>query len=325
VNGAIAVISNHITRLSGVFTERFRCHPNRGLTYDARRAVFYTDECSHGVIDIRPSSGATDARWCGGTVQSRRPWMASWAAHKANGPGEASRNSAAIEARGECVTIDGVHARNVSDGVRLVDARDWRIERCWLDYIRDDAIENDHLSSGIVHDCLLDGVYSAFSARPPRGHLDAEAAGSVLTVDSCLVRLEPQPYPHKWETKPGVVTTGGIPYSHGPFFKRRRDGSGRDDLRYRLRWSVFLAQHCGAAGIDFPPDELLDECIGVTVIWLGEGEYPGQLPSAGVRLVTGDLGRAEWAACVQDWHRRNPYVGVACKPLRWRGRLESAL
>jgi hypothetical protein len=83
--------------------------------------------------------------------------------------------------------------------------------------------------------------------------------------------------------------------------------------------SVFLVTHFTTARkLDFPPEALLDACEGNILIWLGEGAYPGRLPTekfpACFTVLTGTQGTDLWAERVRDWHRRHPGVGYQRKP-----------
>ena len=84
---------------------------------------------------------------------------------------------------------------------------------------------------------------------------------------------------------------------------------------YVIKNSVFLLEHyITDAKLSFPPESLLDVFENNTIVWLGEGSYPGDLPSSGFHIMTGQRGRDFWKAMVTDWHNRHPNVGADRKP-----------
>jgi hypothetical protein len=259
--------------------------------------------------------------WVGGYVTTDKPWDASWDAHKdLAGP---TRNSSAIDNAATNMTVAGLHYFNVHDGVRTTDAFQWVVAHNWGEYVRDDCIENDHLHSGRVSDCLFDGCYTGISTKPMDSDRLSNGAGELVELDRVLLRLQPMPYPYKWETKKGVIdaagnpyTGSGVPYGHGSFFKLTE--SDRNP-HFSIKNSVFLATHLTAPSkFDFPPESLIDECQNNTIIWLGPGPYPGKLPTRkfpnSFQIVTGQEGRDLWRRKVTDWHSRHPDVGANRKP-----------
>ena len=224
--------------------------------------------------------------------------------------------------------MTGLHAVNVGDAFRNYETQNWLVQHSWAEYVRDDGIENDDLRHGRVHDVLFDGVYSGFSARPSLADDEVAADGNVVTLDRVLLRMEAQPYPYKWWRKGGNINArgepwregDGIPYGHGNIFKiEHHDVPGRN-VRWALRDVTIMATHRigDSRKLNFPPDALLEECSGVSVIWTGGGDYPGTLPGEKfpdcVSVVTGGEGHALWAKRVADWHARHPQVGAARKP-----------
>ncbi len=316
-----------LVTVDGVVTERHQPDTEGGRVFDARRAQFYTDNVRWGTIDLQGDDSEKGMCWAGGEVHSTRPYDASWLDHKAVAdPNDPSRNSAAIANRSVDAKVTGLYAFNVSDAFRTSDAKNWRVEHSWVQYVRDDGIENDRLQSGTIYDTLFDGVYTAFSTRPDTPDTDVDGRNSLMTIDKVLARLQAQPYPYKWQEDRGAIDVSGesysgngMPYGHGLLFKHEEgNGPGRN-IRFAIRDSVFLAEHYTTdKDFDFPEDALIEECSNVSVIWLGPGEYPGRLPDSKfpncVKVVTGQAGRDLWKQKVTDWHARHPNVGVDHKP-----------
>lgn len=291
-----------VVTLEGVFNERVRPDTAPGRTFDARAAVIErTETIRWGAFDL--SGQDPDMVWVGGHAESGRRARASWATHKANDdPDDPGRNSAAFTIRSPSATLLGFSARNVHDGIRIEDYPDWTIEGVRLTYVRDDAIENDSLTSGILRDSLLDGVYVVMSTRPGRGK-DIDGSQSTITLERVLARLELQPYPFKWRTKPGTVRVDGVPHGHGNLFKMYTEHPEWNP-RFRILDSTFMIDNAShASRFDFPPDHLIAECRDVSIVYTGPGRYPGRLPTGDCVEVTKD--RRVWERRRDAWLRRH--------------------
>lgn len=182
--------------------------------------------------------------------------------------------------------VDGPRVVNMMNGFRPV-SDGLVIRNAFLSGIRDDCVENDDLRAVRVEDSLFDGCYTAFSQRPERGSelWDLPRDTSVLEVDGVLVHMRPMPGGHLIED-PDVET-----YSHvfkwspvaGPL--RITDSIIRLDPQDRPV----------PERLDWPEDV---EAEDVTIVWLGEGPFPGRIPDTGVRVTTDvtvwDRARTEW-------------------------------
>ena len=312
--------SDTLQTIVGQIDEKFNQATAPGKIFDARGAHFQNNDVKWGMIALQGRSADTGMRWIGGTVETNKPWDASWDDHKdLDGP---TRNSAAISVSAADMTISDLHYFNVHDGVRVSEAPNWTVEYNWGEYVRDDCIENDHLQSGKVYDSLFDGCYTGISTRPASGNEDVEGAREIVEIDSVLLRLQAMPYPYKWKTKEDVFTVDerpyadtGMPFGHGPFFKMTQ---AHRNPHFLITNSLFLAAHPVASSkLDFPSEALIDECRNNTIVWLGEGSYPGKLPAGKFPdcfdVLTGEEGRQLWQQRVNDWHARHPDVGAARK------------
>jgi hypothetical protein len=313
--------AGEIETVNGHFEEKFSPKTAPGKVFDARQAEFLIDHVKWGMITVEGSSSDTGMCWVGGYVHTYKPWDASWADHKdLDGP---TRNSAAINCASKNMTISGLHYFNVEDGVRTSDAYNWVVEHNWGEYIRDDCVENDHLRSGRIYDCLFDGCFTGISTRPTKKDLQSNGADELVELDHVLLRLQAMPYPYKWEKKKGIIDENGepyigsgIPYGHSYFFKMT---DVNRNPHFSIKNSVFLAEHfTEASKFDFPPESIIDICENNTIIWLGPGKFPGKLPTRkfpnSFEIVTGQEGRDLWQKKVSDWHARHPDVGAKRKP-----------
>jgi hypothetical protein len=206
-------------------------------------------------------------------------------------------NNAAIAFENKHAIIDGLRADNVTDGVRPRPGTDFVIRNIWLSHIRDDCIENDHLQGGVLDNSLLDGCYTAFSARPSRAKVANGWNGSqaVWTIQNSLVRLEPMPGP-RGKTKDGL--------GHGTFFKWHSRGKPYKSLSPKLVLynNIFMAERVGQTrpGRMGTPPEKVVKCENNVMVWLGPGPFPAKLPSC--FRVTKD--RAVWDRAVAEWTKK---------------------
>ena len=187
--------------------------------------------------------------------------------------------------------VEDVRFHDYGDGIRLIDgAQDFLIRRAYLSYMRDDCIENDYANSGIIQDSLFDGCYNAFSSRQYDGmDRNRDGSGDVWLIRDSLVRLQPMESVYK--------ERGKVP-GHAGFFKWDAEGP-----QIQLVNNVFRAdQDANTVGLDIPLDKLRT-CSGNTMVWLGEGPYPGTLPAC--FTLTRD--RSVWDAAVAKWKASHGY------------------
>lgn len=274
-----------------------------GARFDARGATFYgqTDPVlSDGSIidypvDLR-SDFANSYCWAGGVVHFTNDYDITWTQSK-------HPNNAAFNTRAGTVIWDGVRVHNAHDAFRPDRNVNgwWEIRNSWVSYNRDDCIENDYFASGLVDDSLFDGCYVFLSSR--NGLTDVPL--NTVTVQSSLVRMQkmPGPYGHP---DPSVMGFGMI-------FKYQGDSP-----ELVLRNNIFLIEGCGstrynadACGhteyIGFFPDTKLGECTGNVIVWLGEGEFPGDIPDDPA-CVTVTKDRTVWDAARAKWLAEHPLV-----------------
>jgi hypothetical protein len=309
----------------GSYTTKYTTSAVANKSYDARAADWLEYNIDHGVIVLEGSSTATNMCWAGGYVRSNKAWDTSWAGGKdIGGP---TQNNAGIDSRdGASPIVTGMHMFNIDDAFRESQgAQNFLVQHSFTEYVRDDCLENDHYMSGTVYDTLFDGCYSGISTRPSSADTVSTGAGSLVTLDSILLRMEPSPYPYEWDTRPsqdigvdGLPWDGtGIPYGYGNIFKL--DSNVSRNGHWALKNSVFLVSHfITSHKLDFPDASLVDQCENVTIIYLGKGSYSGYLPTAKFpncfTILTGQQGLDFWKAKVQDWFLRHPNVDPTRQP-----------
>ncbi len=193
---------------------------------------------------------------------------------------------------------DAVRVRNTHDGIGLYGNPadgfgECYIRNCWLRGIRDDAIENDDWQALLVSDTLVEGTYTFLSCQ--NHALDDLHVTQSVTVEDSIVRLRPFP---------GGFKTRSTDAVHGQIYKAQDNAPA-----LRLRNVVVASERFRDPSGDGPrlPERrghIADRYEDVTLVWLGSGRYPGNVPD-GCRL-TRDPSVYEDA--VADWKARHGVV-----------------
>ena len=206
------------------------------------------------------------------------------------------------------VTVTDVFFDNVEDGFGPCEGLSkWSLKNAYMRSIRDDAIENDGLVSGEIINCLIDGCYvflseqSGARPQPERSH---------VSIRGCLVHIQAQPHDgvtgRAWRDRHIRVGDDGIGRAPGMLFKWF-DGAGTVDVRDCV-FRVDDISFNGPSAMAFPPGKY----AGVTLVWLGKGDYPQPLPE-GVKL-TRDV--QIWIRARGQWIRQLPPTHPAARQLK---------
>lgn len=255
-------------------------------------------------IDIRLGSRSATACWAGGLILNTNSPSISWRSSK-------HPNNAALIFKEGQVIVDGVRIHNAHDGIRPwhrssdgAGLSGFNVWNSWFSYIRDDCIENDSGIGGVIEDNLFDGCYVFLSAR------GAEAQGTqdakLITISQNLIHLQkmPGPFGHDLENLDG----------HGELFK-----FDAGSPRIALHNNIFLIE--GLPITRYGPEswrknapvmlslrpELLASCAGNTIVWLGDGPFPGKVPAdPGCVTITTDI--SVWETARAAWLAAHPSV-----------------
>jgi hypothetical protein len=265
-----------------------------GTVFDARRASWRFENYPRPAKQKYPIviDNVDKGIWCGGFVLGTMDVAGGWKTMYNEG-GNGSGNSCAFvfgKSRAPEFTVDGLRAHNVWDGIRpQAKATDWRIQNCWLSYVRDDAVENDNMQSGTIDDCLFDGVFVGISCRNTG---DADHSKNLVTMENSLMRLQPMPGPPPKEWyKP----------EHGHMSFTKWSGGAP---RLSLKNNIFMLEQVpwnGKDGLGFPK---LQESENNVIVWLGKGDYPGEVQK-GFKVVAD---RSVWDKARAAWIEAHPRV-----------------
>jgi hypothetical protein len=182
---------------------------------------------------------------------------------------------------GSDLVVEGVRIVNVEDGLMLPREPEhnntgitWTLRHAWMEYIRDDAIENDSCLDGKVQDVLIDETHMGFAARPGKGADAASMRKANWLIEDTLMHLSCKPDMRVGSsTLPGTCASGT---TVAQIFKQSAC-SGTFTMRNTIIRVDAIARH-GPAPMAWAPGYYQN----VTLIWLGPGDYPKPLPS-GVR------------------------------------------
>jgi hypothetical protein len=268
-------LNGPVIRLEGVQDARFRERSLRaGTTIDAREATWYSGAVGNRAVNI---GGGPGICWDGGTIIGEFPDSDSW---------DDMHSTTGLNVDDPDTTVLNVRLHNYGDALDMDDhAANFTIRNVWLSKIRDDCVENDQYNSGVLEDSLLDGCYTALSARRNSSDTTSTGDGNLWTIRRNLIRLEPMP----------TVYKGSAP-GHARFWKWDKDGHGVD---MALHDNIWRADQPPTHGDLTLPVEYLRSCSNNVMVWLGSGPFPGHLPSSCFTITTD---RSVWDDAVASWH-----------------------
>lgn len=264
-----------------------------GAAVDARRATW--DAGDYPVI-IRPFADQDRRALCfvGGRITHPSPHeTTSWSVwHGTSG----------VTVESPDVQIFGTRVDNAGDGLRFTgSAHDWTVRHVHLSQVHDDCVENDGMQSGTILDSFFDGCYVFYSARGDRSADGPRDNHEVVTIRDSLVRLQAMP----------SVYDGRKGSGHGPLLKMSGPASMGRAPRLEIYDTVIRIDQAPAHGdLGIPaydadgdpstpgePYLTPDDCARNTVVWLGEGPFPDELPSCFEITTDVDV----WTRAVAEW------------------------
>ena len=277
----------------GSFTTGFAPQPVDDTTLVATDSSWRPDLSTY---PINIDGGAARLCWLDGAVYGSIPPSMTWEeAHEYNQP------CLRIVAT-EWLVVDGLRCDNTDDGLRPREvetgAHDLAmlIRGTYLTEIHDDCLENDGIIGGVLQDNLWDGCNTGISERPSdeQGSFE-QPADERLVLDRMMIGLRISPH----EEGPG----------ENALFKW--SDSANDVV---IRCSMFKVDVVSLNGVEAMaiPGSIDDRrCPDhpTTLVWLGGGSYPGQLPE-GI-TVTSDVG--VWDSAVTEWKCRHGYPATGCR------------
>jgi RTX calcium-binding nonapeptide repeat (4 copies) len=249
-----------------------------GHTFDARAHVNTLYPIFEYPVDVGSISGGRNACFVGGIFVGQQPRGLTWEAVKAVG-GAAVRLQQAGGA-----DVNGLQVDNLHDGINLrsnvtsdpASGDGWAFRNSYMTYIRDDCIENDDLSSGLIRDVLWDGCFVGVSAD--RDDSQPDQSSERIVLDHAVIRLQ-------------LMPSAEYGMDHGDLLKWSSYAP-----RPVIRNSVFYVEDDSAG--EWPPGTVIQDS---TLVWNGDGELSlNSMPGLTITTNTG-----VWEAARQDWLHRH--------------------
>lgn len=249
--------------------------------------------CDTGELEINrypfQVSGADYVTILGGTIDGEVPLGSDWTyTYRDDYPDGESCNSAALRiADSTGATIDGWRISRPWDGIRISgDSDGFVITDVWISQSRDDAIENDDLSSGTIRDSLFDGVFSGISLGDSNA---PDHSDHVVTLDGVLLRSESFLYK-------GEVT-------HGSPIKMSKDDSITPNLSFKdTIFAIEDVDHFGQERLQKAWDKTIASS-GNYFLNLSDDKLPSDypMPGEGWTVLQGQAARDYWDAAASAW------------------------
>ena len=262
-------------------------------TFNASESIWRPDL---GTYPINLDAAAARLCWVGGEVFGSIPSSMTWEeAHDFNQP------CLRIVAT-DWMVVRGLRCDNTDDGIRpresSTDAQNvsMTIRDTYLTRIHDDCLENDGVIGGLLVDNLWDGCNTGISARPSddQGTFE-QPPGEKLVLDRMMIGLWITPH------------EDGGPGENSLF---KWSDSAHDVVIKCSMFKVDAVSLNGTEAMEIPGtvDDRACPKQPTTLVWLGDGTYPGRLPP-GIR-VTSDI--EVWNAAVLDWRCRHDDPTADC-------------
>jgi hypothetical protein len=288
--GCFGTGRNVLTTPKGTITAKYSPDPPSDTTFDARHSTWRPDLSTYPIGVDTTSSRIC---WYGGAVFGSIPSGMTWEdAHSYNQPciRIVSREWMRVEGIRCDDTGDGFRPRETSTGAQNVTMT---VRNTYFTRIHDDCLENDGVIGGLLQNNLWSGCNTGISEQPGGGSF-SQPSGERLVLDHMLMGLWITPH------------QGGA--GENSLFKW---SSSANDLV--IKCSIFKVDalslnHAVAMAIPATINDSACPNDPTTIVWLGGGPYPGDLP-AGVR-VTSQID--VWTRAATAWKCAHGYKTTGC-------------
>lgn len=190
-----ALARSNLVVKSGDRTEQWRSCANDDRTYDLRKLTSTGNFVDDSNFLIGKDCGAAHTVTVGGTVTGTISHSLTWQEVKTDYDAGALRfeGNGWLASYGLRVTDieDGFRPR-VAAGAQQDNTVSFLLSGAYMNWIRDDTVEDDYLMSGVIKDSLIDGTNRFVSARPTEG-TNYTNHGMVVTIRDVLVHMKAMP------------------------------------------------------------------------------------------------------------------------------------
>jgi hypothetical protein len=165
------------------------------------------------------------------------------------------------------------------------------VEDVWVTNARDDAIQNDKLSSGVIRDSLFDGVFAGLSIDPSSSS-PVDGSHETVTLDGVLMRLTPFVYEGMYTHASFVKTDSATPNTVTPNLRFINNVIAIEDVNHRSYRSVSDAWEKQTA-----------DSTGNYYLNLSDTPLPADypMPPAGWTVLQGQAARDYWNEARSTW------------------------
>lgn len=255
-----ALDRSDVVAVSGDVTDRWRVCPATDRTYDLRglRSIGSFDDLANLSVgnDCASAGVVTIGGAAVGTMSHALTWEQVKAAYDAAGLRfEGTSWLASFGA--SLVDLEDGFAPRVTEGTEGDNDVEFLLSGTYMNWIRDDAIENDDLMSGVIRNVLIDGTNRFLSARPRDGDSYTNH-GMVVRIDDALIHMKAMP-------NGGADDGKGF----GGIFKWS-DAAGT----VKVSDAIFLLDEAPISHEPLPPGTYTN----VKLVLGFAGRYPGDLP-----------------------------------------------
>jgi len=248
---------------SGEHTDPWRVCAADDRTYDLRNFTSTGNFDSTSNISIGNDCGADRTAVVGGSVRGTISHTLTWDDVKSNYDSDGLR----LEGT-DWLASFGLRVQNIEDGFAPRVASDTQqdntvrflLSGARMNWIRDDAIEDDYLMSGVIRNVLIDGTNRFLSARPSESQTYTNH-GMVVRIEHALVHMKAMPNGRDQEDGVGF----------GAIFKWS-DAAGTVEMSD----SIFLLDEQPIQDEPFPSGTYSHVTLVLGPDFIGR--YPGPLP-----------------------------------------------
>ncbi len=240
INRKQALARSNLVVSSGDHNDQWRVCATRNRTYDLRRFTSTGNFADSSNLSVGKDCGAARTVVVGGTVTGTISHSLTWDEAKSQYDADGLRLEGKVwlESFGLSVQdLEDGFAPRVATGTEQDNTVPFLLKGAHMDWIRDDAIEDDALMSGEISDTLIDGTNRFLSARPSESETYTNHS-MVVTISKVLVHMKAMP--NERDTADGV--------GYGGIFKWS-DAAGK----VQASDSIFLLDEQPISDEPFPP------------------------------------------------------------------------
>jgi hypothetical protein len=190
-----ALARSNLVVVSGDHNEQWRVCATKNRAYDLRKFTSSGNFGDLSNLSIGKDCGAARTVVVGGAVTGTISHSLTWNEVKSQYDADGLRfeGKSWLASFGLSVQdIEDGFAPRVAEGTEQDNTIPFLLKGAYMDWIRDDAIEDDGLMSGVIKNTLIDGTNRFLSARPSASATSTNHS-MVVTITNVLVHMKAMP------------------------------------------------------------------------------------------------------------------------------------